>query len=133
MATVTNYGTVLAMPVTEDTDVTIYAVLKDDHKVVYYRTFTVLNDEEDELIEIELNMSYSYNEENGTYQLELNNTNCPYPMIQYYSWNIVNNSDETVTMNYWGEVTSTGISEVLIIGTYNLNSRVILNITLSIE
>lgn len=133
VATVTNYGTVLAMPVEEDTEVTIYAVLKDDPKVVYYRTFTVLNDEEDELIEIELNMSYSYDEENGTYQLELTNTNCPYPMIQYYSWNIVNNSDETVTMNYWGEVTSTGICEVLIIGTYNLNSRVKLYITLSIE
>jgi len=133
VAIVTNYGTVLAMSVTEDTTVTIYAVLKDDPKVVYYRTFTVLNDEEEDLIEIELNMSYSYVAENGTYQLELTNTNCPYPMIQYYSWNILNESEETVTMNYWGQISSTGICTVLIVGTYNLNSRVRLYITLIIE
>ena len=133
VATVTNYGTVLAMPVTEDTEVTIYAVLKDDPKIVYYRTFTVLNDEEEDLIEIELNMTYSYVAENGTYQLELTNTNCPYPIIQYYSWNIMDNSEETVTMNYWGQISSTGTCTVLIVGTYNLNSRVRLYITLTIE
>lgn len=133
VAIVTNYGTVLAMPVTEDTEVTIYAVLKDDPKVVYYRTFTVLNDVEEDLIEIELNMSYSYATENGTYQPELTNTNCPYPMIQYYSWNIINNSEEIVTMNYWGQISSTSRCTVLIEGTYNLNSRVRLYITLTIE
>jgi hypothetical protein len=133
VATVTNYGTVLAMPVTTDTEVTIYAVLKDDPKIVYYRTFTVLNDEEEILEEIILNMSYSYVAENGTYQLELTNINCPYPMIQYYSWNIINNSEETVTMNYWGQISSTGTCTVLIEGTYNLNSRVRLYITLTIE
>ena len=133
VATVTNYGTVLAMPVTTDTEVTIYAVLKDDPKVVYYRTFTVLNDDKEDLIEIELNMSYSYVAENGTYQLELTNINCPYPMIQYYSWNIINNSEETITMNYWGQISSTGTCIVLIEGTYNLNSRVRLYITLTVE
>ena len=133
VATVTNYGTVLAMPVTIDTEVTIYAVLKADPKIVYYRTFTVLNDEEENLEEIILNMSYSYVAENGTYQLELTNINCPYPMIQYYSWNIINNSEETVTMNYWGQISSTGTCTVLIEGTYNLNSRVRLYITLTIE
>ena len=133
VATVTNYGTVLAMPVTENTSVTIYAVLKADPKIVYYRTFTVLNDEEENLEEIILNMSYSYVAENGTYQLELTNINCPYPMIQYYSWNIINNSEETVTMNYWGQISSTGTCTVLIEGTYNLNTRVRLYITLTIE
>ncbi|MFR5891380.1 MAG: leucine-rich repeat domain-containing protein [Bacilli bacterium] len=133
VVTVTNYGTVLAMPVTEDTTVTIYAVLKDDPKIVYYRTFIVLNDVEEDLIEIELNMSYSYVAENGTYQLELNSTNCPYPMIQYYSWNIINDSEETVTMNYWGQISSTGTCTVLIVGTYNLNSRLRLYIILTIE
>ena len=120
-ATVTNYGTVLARPINEDTTVTIYAALKEDPSIVYYRTFTILNDEEDDLIEIEIEMSYSYSEENGTYQLELNNNNCPYPMIQYYSWNIRNESEETVTMNQWGETSTTGICTVQIEGIYNLN------------
>lgn len=44
-----------------------------------------------------------------------------------------NESNETVTMNYWGEITSTGICEVLIEGIYNLNSRVRLYITLIVE
>ena len=65
--------------------------------------------------------------------LENINTNCPYPMIQYYSWNILNESEETVTMNYWGQISSTGTCTVLIVGTYNLNSRVRLYITLIIE
>ena len=133
VAIVTNYGTVLAMPVDSDTSVTIYAVLKIDPSIVYYKTFTILNDLEEDLIEIELDMTYSYSEENGYYQLELNSTNCPYPMIQYYSWNIINDSEETVTMNYWGQISSTGTCTVLIVGTYNLNSRVRLYITLTIE
>ncbi len=132
VAVVTDYGTVLGMPVTIDTEVTIYAILKDDPSVVYYRTFTILNDVEESLIEIELEMSYTYSTENGTYTLELNNTNCPFPMIQYYTWNIINESGENVVMNYWGEVTSSGECEVLIIGTYRLNPRVKLYITLII-
>ena len=131
-ATVTNYGTVLARPINEDTTVTIYAALKANPSIVYYRTFTILNDEEDDLIEIELNMSYSYSMENGTYQLELTNTNSPYPMIQYYTWNIINNSEEIVTMNYWGQISSTGPSSCIIKGTYKLNNRVKLYINLII-
>ena len=124
-AIVTNFGTVLAMPVNEDTVVTIYAALKTDPSIVYYRTFTILNEEEDLIeIEIECNMSYSYSEENGTYQLELNNTNCPYPMIQYYNWMIVNHTNVNVSINNWGNVSSNGPTEVLVVGTYILNPKV---------
>ena len=121
------------MPVDEDTTVTIYAVLKADPSIVYYKVFTILNDEEEDLIEIELEMSYSYSEENGEYQLELNSANCPYPMIQYYDWIIYNESNEEVLLNYWGNVTSTGPCEDLIVGTYNLNNRVEIFISLTIE
>ena len=34
-ATVTNYGTVLARPINEDTPVTIYAALKEDPSIAY--------------------------------------------------------------------------------------------------
>jgi hypothetical protein len=54
-------------------------------------------------------------------------------MIQYYSLNIINESEETVTMNQWGEISSTGICTVQIEGIYNLNTRVRLYITLTIE
>ena len=54
-------------------------------------------------------------------------------MIQYYSSNIINESEETVMMNQWGEIFSTGICTVQIEGIYNLNTRVRLYITLTIE
>ena len=77
-------------------------------------------------------MDYSFNHQNGTYQLELYNTNSPFPMIQYYSWNIVNYSDEMVEMDKWGIITSTGETEVLLVGSYSLNTRVTILIFLTI-
>ena len=132
VATVSSYGTVLARKVEIDTTVKIFAVLKEDPSIVYFKEFTILNDEEEELIEIELDMSYSYSAENGTYQLELTNTNCPYPMIQYYYWNIVNENEGTVSINSWGQVTATSPCSCVIIGTYKLNPRVKIIINLSI-
>ena len=132
IATVTKYGTVLGLPVNSDTEVTIYAVLKSNPSVVYYKTFTILNDLEDESVIIECSMSYSYSRYNGKYKLELNNSNSAYPMIQYYYWNIINNSDESVSMDYWGYITSTGPTCVIMEGTYELNPRVKLYITLFI-
>lgn len=132
VATVTKYGTVLGLPVENDTSVIIYAILKEDPSVVYYQEFIILNDLSDELIEIECELSYSFSEENGIYKLNLNNSNSPFPMIIYYNWNVVNNGVEIVTLNNWGIVTSTGKTEVLVVGTYNLNQRVKLIIFLSI-
>ena len=132
IAKVTEFGTVLAMPVDEDTEVTIFAILKVDPSIVYYKTFTILNDLNEELIEIENEMDYSFSRQNGTYQLELDSNNSPFPMIQYYTWEIINNNDEIVTMDYWGNITSTGETVVEIIGTYNLNPRVKIYITLTI-
>ena len=45
-------------------------------------------------------------------------------MVQYYSWTLFNESDETVNIDKWGYVTSSGPTEVLVVGTYNLNPRV---------
>ena len=135
VATVSSYGTVLARQVEINTTVTIFAVLKEDPSIVYFKEFTILNDEEEELIEIELDMSYSYSEQNGTYQLELNNTNCPYPMIQYYDFEVyewVQEGEFDVSLNYWGQVTATGPGACVIIGTYKLNPRVKLIINLNI-
>ena len=135
VATVSSYGTVLARQVEINTTVTIFAVLKEDPSIVYFKEFTILTDEEEELIEIELDMSYSYSEQNGTYQLELNNTNCPYPMIQYYDFEVyewVQEGEFDVSLNYWGQVTATGPGACVIIGTYKLNPRVKLIINLNI-
>ena len=135
VAIVSQYGTVLAKPVDSNTTVTIYAVLKEDPSVVYRTTFTILNDTSEELIEIECNMSYSFSEENGYYNFELNDSNSPYPMIQYYDWSIFvpcQENDISVTMGAWGYITASGPGIAIITGTYELNPRVTIIINLTI-
>lgn len=136
VATVTAYGTVLRLNVEEDTEVTIYAIRKSDPSIIYKRTFTILNDFNEEIIEIECDMSYSYSLKNGVYQLQLNSDNSPYPMIQYYSFEVhewVQEGEFEVTLDYWGRVTATGPGACVIIGTYSLNPRVKIIINLVIN
>ena len=131
-AIVTSFGTVLALPVDDNTNVTIYAIRKSDPSVIYSKTFTILNYTAADFIKIEINLSYSYSRNNGTYKLELNSTNCPFPMIQYYIWDDFELENKTVTVGDWGHITSNGVFEALIVGTYKLNPRVTLYINLNI-
>ena len=135
VAKVTAYGTVLAMNVNADTDVTIYAVQKDEPSRVYRTTFTIKKETETDPILISCEMSYSYAQENGRYTLELDFSNSPYPMIQYYNWSIDVPSQEnniSVSMNYFGVITSSGIGYVVLTGVYTINPRVTITITLTI-
>ena len=135
VAKVTAYGTVLALNVNADTDVTIYAVQKDEPSRVYRTTFTIKKETETDPILISCEMSYSYAQENGRYTLELDFSNSPYPMIQYYNWSIdVPNQENniSVSMNYFGVITSSGIGYVVLTGVYTINPRVTITITLTI-
>lgn len=131
-ATVTQYGTVLAHQVNENTTVQIYAVLKKDPSIIYCKNFTILKDTKNEPLVINSNMSYSFSRKNGEYKLELDNDNCPYPMIQYYQWQITPIDNIKVSLDRWGRVTSTGVGQVILTGKYSLNSRITLVITLNI-
>ena len=127
IAKVTAYGTVLAMQVDRDKEVTIYAVLKVDPSIVYRKTFTILNDTSNEEIVITCDMSFSYSLKNGKYKLELNDSNSPYPMIQYYDWSVFIPCQENginVSMNYWGIITATEPGNAIITGVYQINTRV---------
>ena len=132
IAKVTAYGTVLALNVTEDKTVTIYAVLKTDPSIVYAKTFTILKETKTEVIVLESNMTYSYSEENGMYTLELNFTNSPYPYVGYYEWSINCIDDISVDMNHALLITSSGVGRVDLTGSYSLNSRIFLYIHLTI-
>lgn len=135
VATVSQHGTVLAKPVSQDTQVTIYAVYKYDPSIVYVKTFTIKNDTSEEIIEIVCNMTYSYSEENGTYQLELDDTNCPYPWIQDYTWSVFvpcQENDILVSIGMWGQITASGPGYALLTGHYITNPRVYVYINLTI-
>lgn len=131
-AIVTKYGTVLALNVSENTAVTIYAVNKNDPTIVYKKDFVILKETKTEQIVIESNMSYSYSEENGMYTLELDFANSPYPYIGYYTWDIECFNGIIVDMEHFGLVSSTGIGEALLTASYTLNTRITLKIHLTI-
>ena len=135
VATVSDFGTVFAKNVSSTQTVTIYAVYKEDPSLIYYRTFSVVDDTSDERIVITCNMSYSYSEENGEYQIELQDNNSPYPWIQYYNWSVYVPCQETnitCSMNMWGEITASGPGYATLTGTYTINPRVTIIINLTI-
>ena len=132
IASVTLYGTVLAKSVNEDNEVKIYAVSKEDPSIVYCKYITILNETSSDEIDIEFSITYSYLEENGTYKLQLDFSNSPYPLIQYYNWNVYPQDNINVSMNYWGEISSSGVGNAYIVGIYTLNPRVRLFINLTI-
>ena len=132
VAKVTKYGTVLALNVNENTTVTIYAINKDDPSIVYKKDFVILKETKTEQLVIECNMTYSYSEENGMYTLELDFTNCPYPYIGYYVWDIECADGINVDMEHHGLVSSTGVGEALLTANYTLNMRIFLKIHLTI-
>ena len=132
VAKVTKYGTVLALNVSENTTVTIYAINKDDPSIVYKKDFIILKETKTEQIVIECNMSYSYSEENGMYTLELDFTNSPYPYIGYYVWDIECFNGINVDMEHHGLVSSTGPGAALLTANYTLNMRIFLKIHLTI-
>ncbi len=132
VAKVTKYGTVLALNVSENTTVTIYAINRDDPSIVYKKDFIILKETKTEQIVIECNMSYSYSEENGMYTLELDFTNSPYPYIGYYVWDIECFNGINVDMEHHGLVSSTGPGEALLTANYTLNMRIFLKIHLTI-
>ena len=131
-AKVTAYGTVLALNVNADTDVTIYAVNKDDPSRVYRTTFTIKKETETDPILISCEMSYSYAQENGRYTLELDFSNSPFPYLAYYDYSIEDNDNIGADIVGFGFMYSNRPGTVKITLNYRLNRRVFIYITLTI-
>ena len=131
-AKVTVYGTVLALNVNADTDVTIYAVNKDDPSRVYLKTFTIKKETETDPILISCEMSYSYAQENGRYTLELDFSNSPFPYLAYYDYSIEDNDNIGAAIVGFGFMYSNRPGTVEITLNYRLNRRVFIYITLTI-
>ncbi len=126
VAIVTAYGTVIAQSVDVDTEVTIYAVLKEDPSVMYRKTFIILNDiktYETNPLDYYLTMII---EAGNVEQIDLSNLNVPIDMTQYYNWS----RSSLLNIDYWGymcaEPTAQGMS-FEVVGTYRLNPRVIIH------
>ncbi|MCK9536484.1 MAG: hypothetical protein M0R05_02650, partial [Bacilli bacterium] len=65
----------------------------------------------------------------------LNETNCPYPWIQYYTWTVFvpdQENDILVSIGQWGHITATGPGYAKLTGHYTINPRVYIKINLTI-
>ncbi len=123
VALVTQYGTVLAKSVTSNTNVTIYAILKEDPSVVYRKTFNILNDTltySNAPINIYTSMTIGA----GVYTpIDLSDEIVPINILQYYSWSISQGGE----IDYWGNIfayTSSVGNTLYITGNYLYNPRV---------
>jgi len=127
VATVTPYGTVLALPVTTDTTVKIMAVLKVNPSKVFVKEFTVLNDTETYSsapidIFVETTISASQHIYASSFFAGIT---VPIVILQYYSWSSSNTSYASV--DGWGIIYAyqSAVGETVVItGNYLYNSRV---------
>ena len=123
VAIVTQYGTVLAKSITANSNVTIFAILKEDPSVVYRKTFTILNDTltyESSPINIYVDMTVGAGEYTP---IDLSGEVVPINILQYYSWSILQGG----SVDCWGNINAyeTSLGDTLYItGNYLYNSRV---------
>lgn len=115
VATVTNYGTVLAKNVNSRQTVLIYAVYKNDSSIIFVQGLIVDNYSGPEII-IEKIISIS--------------NDLPYNFNQYYLWN----SDNTniTTVNQFRKVKAINNGGCIISGNYTPNSMVIVKIYITV-
>ncbi|MGI6758319.1 MAG: hypothetical protein ACOX40_00775 [Bacilli bacterium] len=131
-AKITDYGTVLALPIdVSQKTVKVMAVYKNDMSKCYIKEFTVVKDTEtyySDPIVINLNMEviplhFSF--------IDLSDVDAPINMLQYYTWSSTNN----VSVDYWGRIYANNNalgSTVSIVGIYNHNPKVRINVSVHI-
>ena len=134
VATVSEFGTVFAQNVTQDTTVKIMAVYKTDPSIVYIKEFKILNDTESyassplDIYGITLNVHAGQ----FTY-ITFGDKDVPINWLQYYSWE--SSDTDYVTVDRFGRIYaySSVIGETFTIaGIYNYNNRVKITITVNI-
>lgn len=132
IATVSEFGTVFAK---SPGTVKIMAVNKEDLKIVYIETFTVINDNSTDTTERIININDTHSVSDGDYLVGLTALNSPYPSAYLYDWEILS-YDETITrIEYIGSgyFVIEGFGDVLIKGSnYAYNNKYSIKIYLNV-
>ena len=134
VATVSEFGTVFAQNVTQNTTVKIMAVYKTDPSIVYIKEFRILNDTES-YASSPLNVDgITLNVHAGQFTyITFGDKDVPINWLQYYSWE--SSDTDYVTVDGFGRIYaySSAIGETFTItGIYNYNTRVKITITVNI-
>lgn len=131
-ATVSEFGTVFAKAVSQDREVTITAVYKNDPSIIFAIDLVIVNDTTNIQKVIETTQTiYLSDFVNGKYKLVLDENNSPYPWIQYYNWSVYvpcQENDILVTMDKFGYLTTSGAGSATLTGTYTINPNVTIKI-----
>lgn len=125
VATVSIYGTVTALNVTEPTEVLITARHKTS-EVILYKKLLIIPDINNDLLIINYEIQMDHND---SYNFVLNE-NAPTLTLQNYDWVVINQEDNTfeVKMSKWGRITANSTGIAYIKGTCTLNSNIIIQI-----
>lgn len=117
-----------AKSVTGNKTVTITAVYKYDPAIIFTIELTILDDTSNIEKVIETTQTISLSDfVNGKYKLVLDENNSPYPWIQYYNWSVDSiNSNISVTIDNYGYLTTSGVGNATLTGTYLINPNVTL-------
>lgn len=134
VATVSEFGTVFAQNVTQDTTVKIMAVYKTDPSIVYIKEFRILNDTETyESSPLNIDgITLNVHAGQFTY-ITFGDKDVPINWLQYYYWE--SSDTDYVTVDGFGRIYaySSAIGETFTItGIYNYNTRVKITITVNI-
>lgn len=123
VATVSSYGTVLALPISEPSEtVKIVAVYKKNPAITYVREFTILQDTSISMIDIPVSMTAAADSE--TY-IDLSQVDVPINILSDYTWRSTKPTDITVTS--WGlmKIEKSALGKTITItGSYKYNPRV---------
>ena len=122
-ATVSAYGTVLALPITSSSEtVKIVAVYKNNPAITYVREFTILQDTSVTPIDIPVSMTVAAGKET---MIDLNSVDVPINILSDYEW--VSSKPADITVTSWGlmKVEESALGKnILILGNYKYNKRV---------
>lgn len=111
------------------------AVNKEDLKIVYIETFTIINDNSTDSTERIININDTHSVSDGDYLVGLTVLNSPYPSAYLYDWEILS-YDETITrIEYIGSgyFVIEGFGDVFIKGSnYAYNNKYSIKIYLNV-
>ncbi len=115
---VSEYGTLLAKKVTEDTDVYVTAVYKGDMSKVFQILMTVKKETKTDpkiirYSNIQINVGDKFQ--------PVPDDRWPATYLQYYDWNV--NDESLVNLMVWGSIKAKASGSVILTGDYKLNSR----------
>jgi hypothetical protein len=127
VATVSDYATVLALPVRQDTTVKIMAVYKYDSSIVFIKEFVIKK--ETSTTPITINHAIIIRKNVYT-SIDLTNVNVPINILQFYEWESLN--PHLISVNYLGQLYATTTGTAVIKGTYFHNNRVKIYLSITI-